>query len=208
MHKKCSWQDIIDSNAESIQLIWFGSILNKNTHKWDMKSLYPVVIHEFKRIYNMEFLPESIPEQDFDMVLEYCRKYGIENHDDIRGIQKKNYTVLSTVFTWNKSDYLNAVLVEIPRSDFQHYAKREWEYDLYKTSYKLYDPNLWTQREIPDEKFAYVLVAPDDKIVNTWEPFMPYHENTRAGAYDYGTRFGQMFDETTYNVEWNLVYKE
>ena len=204
-NKKCSWQDIIDSDADSIHLIWFWSIINKNTHKWNIKSMYPVLVHGFKRIYNLEFLPESVPESEYGLVLEYCRKYWIKTHADIEKVKSDNVAVLNTIYTWDKKDFFNGILVQIDREDFEHYAKREWDYDLFRTEFELLDPLTGKLRKIHDDNQWYVLVAPDEKLVKEWVPFQPYHDNTRAWAYEYWEKFWEMFEKTTFDVDGNLV---
>ena len=196
---KISWEEIIESNVSYIDLVGYGSILNSNSHEGDTSEPDTVLVRGFQRIYNLKMVPDG-----FDMeILEefrkkYWVKYGIDSIEKVYELQKQNCCVLNSVYTGKSQDKLNGVLIRIPRKDFETYKKREAIYDLYTTSYSFIDPDSWGIT--CESRSGYILSAQQEYLIDDGHAFLPYHEFSRAGAYNFWEFFGKMFDETTKRV--------
>lgn len=138
---KTTWEEIIASDVDHIDLIGYGSILNSESHEGDTSEPDTVLVRGFQRIYNLKMVPDG-----FDMnILEefrkkYWIKYGIDSLEKVYELQKQNCCVLNAVYTGKSQDKLNGVLIRIPCKDFETYKKREAIYDLYATPYSFIDP--------------------------------------------------------------------
>lgn len=196
---KKTWDEIIQSDAEFIDLIGYGSILNSNSHEGDTSEPNTVIIHGFQRIYNLKMVPEN-----FDMeVLEsfrkrYWVKYDVHTIWDMLELQQQSVCVLNVEHTGKQEDIVNGVMIRIARKDFETYKAREEIYDLHQTPYSHINPVSWEIQCC--EKWGYVLSAQAQYVIDNGHAFLPYHHFSRDGAYHFGEYFGKMFDDTTHNI--------
>lgn len=195
-----TWDNIIKSNAESINLIWYGSILNKITHEWDTSHPQTVIVKGFQRIYNLKMVPDGFCRKKLEIFAnKYWKKYNIHTMEQVEELGKTSYCVLNAVYTNNPEDNLNGALVNIPRKDFEVYQKREEIYDLYKTHYYYFDTESWDIRFSKD--WGYILSAHTEYLIDNWCAFPAYHQLARDGAYHFWEKFGKIFDQTTFSVK-------
>lgn len=192
--EKITWEELLDSDIQKITLIWYGSLLNTQTHHAD-HAIHPVIFYGFQRKYNLPCVPKIITAQWENFARKYLQRYNINCDKSFQEYIDNNYHVLNCEYTGNPHDSVNGLAVEIHRNEFQNYAIREEKYDLYKTDYFDFNPDnaeIWNQ-----SAQWYVLVAKSDEISYTWNIFPQYHKTTRNGAYDIGKKFGEFFDATT-----------
>lgn len=196
---KSSWEEIIGSELEYIDLIGYGSILNTASHEGDTSHPDTVLVRGFQRIYNLKMVPEWFCRKKLEAFMQkYWKKYDIHTMEQVDALDPK-YCVLNAVYTGKSQDKLNGVLVRIPRKDFETYRKREEIYDLYKTHYSYIDPE---NGEISCcNKWGYILSAHEQYLIEDGYGFPPYHNFSREWAYNFGEYFGKMFEKTTKNVE-------
>jgi len=201
--KKITWNDVIQSDVENINLIGYGSILNHTTHEWDSSHLETVIVHGFKRTYNLKMVPDGMDRTIIEAFMKkYWVKYGITTLEQVEELGKEQVCVLNAICTDNDSDTLNGVLINIPRKDFEIYQKREEIYDLYKTHYSIIHTD--TGEITPSDKWWYILSAHEEYLIENGHAFLPYHSLAREWAYHYGKLFGEMFDATTFRVQKEL----
>jgi len=198
---KSSWDEIIESNIDYIDLIWYGSILNAHSHEWDTSEPDTVLVRGFQRIYNLKMVPDGL---DMDILEEFRKKYwvkyGINSIEKVYELKKEKCCVLNAIYTGKSQDKINWVLIRIPRKDFETYKKREEIYDLYKTHYSFIDPESWKISHC--KKWWYILSAHQEYlIIPDGHAFLPYHNFSRQWAYHFWEYFGKMFDETTLRIK-------
>lgn len=197
--KKVTWEEILASDRTHIDLIGYGSILNKNTHEGSTSYTDTVIVHGFKRIYNLKMVPEGFCKQKLKSFMEkYWWKYGITTMEQVAELEKQNYCVLNAICTNDSKDFINGILTHIPRADFEMYQKREEIYDLYETPYYSIDPISWEIQKC--HKHGFILSAHSQYLIENGHSFPPYHTLARNGAYDFWESFWKLFDETTFRV--------
>lgn len=196
---KTTWEDIIASDLQYIDLIGYGSILNTASHEGDTGEPDCVIVKGFERIYNLKMVPDALDRDVLEAFRKkYWVKYNINSIGEVLELRTQNVCVLNAVHTGKSHDILNGVLIRIPRKDFEVYWKREEIYDLYKTHYHYINPLSW---EICTcEKWGYILSAQEEYCIDNGHAFLPYHEFSRAWAYHFWEYFWKMFDETTFRV--------
>ena len=194
--KKVSWWEIINSDLEFINLIWYWSLINSNTHKWKIKWLKPVLAKWFKRIYNLKVIPYDYTKEIVDYYKWYGKKYWVDSEEKIIELSKWKECVLNCLYTWNSSDYINGLLLKIDKESFEEYSKREIQYSLYKAKYHILCPNSGDTSD-ESKEFWYILIADDSNIINDGIPFLPYHNNVISWAYDLWKSFWEIFEKTT-----------
>jgi len=86
-----SWKDILELEMENFKLIWYGSLLNKNTYNYEITDLKPVVVKWFRRIYNLKMIPEKYSDEWIDNYKKYLKKYWVDSDDDIDNLKKRIY---------------------------------------------------------------------------------------------------------------------
>ena len=188
-----SWDDIIKENKESIKLVGYGSLLNKNSNSYD-DSLLPVIVKWFKRIYNIKMIPDNYSEKWLNNFRKYLVKYWIESEEEIDKLNKENMCVLNCTYTWNNNDILNWLLLNIQKKDLVEFSQREAQYNLMKTTFNSIDPHTgeytWKSGD------AYILTAKPEQIITNWQAFQAYHENAKKWAYSIGEYFWKTFEES------------
>lgn len=197
---KTTWKDIIESDVAYIDLIGYGSILNRDSHEGDTSEPDCVIVKGFQRIYNLKMVPDALDIEILEAFRKkYWVKYNINSIWEVLELREQNVCVLNAMYTGKSQDKVNGVLIRIPRKDFETYWKREEIYDLYKTHYSFIDPLSW---EISTcENWGYILSAQSEYLIEDGHAFLPYHEFSRAWAYHFGEYFGKLFDETTLRVQ-------
>lgn len=192
--QKITWEELIESKKEKITLIWYGSLLNTDTHHSDHK-IHPVIFYGFVRKYNLPCVPNKITPEWKKFAKNYLTRYGINCEKTFQEYLENNYHVLNCEYTGNKNDSVNGLAVEIHKEEFQNYALREEKYHLYSTYYFDFNPQ---NGEIWQEKFpAYVLVAKPQETSHVGNIFPQYHQTTRQWAYNIWKMFWEYFDKTT-----------
>lgn len=192
--EKITWEQLLESDIQTITLIWYGSLLNTQTHHAD-HAIHPVIFYWFQRKYNLPCVPKVITKQWESFARWYLKRYSINCEDSFQEYIQKNYHVLNCEYTWNPSHSVNGLAVEIHRDEFYNYALREEKYELYKTPYFDFNPD---NAQIGNKSETwYVLVAKADEVSYTGNIFPQYHETTRNGAYNIGLKFWEYFDATT-----------
>lgn len=196
--KKYTWDKIIKENKKEIKLVWYGSLLNNNTHhsehKWE-----PVIINWFKRVYNLRVIPLKPTKEWKEFFKTYLKKYWIVNKKTQNKYINKTSCVLNCIKTGNKNDIVNGLCINIPSADFKSYSIRESQYNLYKTKIENICPNTW--KKTKNKEKAYVLVAKKSILLKKWRPFISYHNNTRNWAYNIWKYFWELFDKSTFNTK-------
>jgi len=200
--KKYTWEQIIKENEKSIKLIWYGSLLNSNTHHSE-HTWEPVIIHWFKRIYNLRVIPIKTNKKWEHFFNNYLKKYWIINKKTQRKYINKKSCVLNCIKTDNKKDIVNGLCIDVPAKDFESYSIREWQYNLYKTPFDYICPKTWEKTKTKEQ--AYVLVAKNEVLLKRWKPFLNYHINTRNWAYNIWKYFWELFDASTFNTKWKKI---
>lgn len=196
---KHTWDDIIESELKEIKLIGYGSILSKHTKEENTHYGETVVVSGFERIYNLKMVPEWFCRSKLEAFMKkYWGKYGIHTMEQVDNLDPK-YCVLNAQESKNPDSQLNWVLIQIPRSDFETFKKREEIYDLFPVKYNHINPESWVICEEWEE--AFILCAQTQYTIEDGYAFPPYHELCQNGAYSYGEKFWRMFDETTKRVE-------
>lgn len=191
--KKYTWNDIINSNLENIYIFWIWSLINKNTLKNRKTEAFPWIAYWFKRIYNIKQKKSRYKTIQDKVYKNLGKTYYINN---------KNSWSLNTIIT-NKKDYINWLVIKIKRKDFLYYAQREYKYYLYKTNVYKIDPcTLKKEKKIYD---VFILSAKKNFICNNITPYYWYHLLCLQGAYSISENFWKTFEETTYNINWNLI---
>jgi hypothetical protein len=198
--KLLTWDDILNIDEKSIKLIWYWSLLNENTHH-EKHNYKAVIFYWFKRVYNLKIINDFINKKS----VSYLWQYWITCEEKIKSLINNNICALNCVCTWNTSEIVNWLCLEIEKNDLLDYSIREKQYNLVETKYDYVCPKTWKIEKTSE--IAYVLVAKDEEIIANWIPFDKYHSNTRNWAYKLWEYFWKMFDETTYNVLWELVKK-
>ncbi len=192
--KKYTWNDIINSNFKSIHIFWIWSLINKKTLISKKLEYFPWIIYWFKRIYNIKY-----PKSEFNRVQNLVYK----NTNKKYNINNKNSWILNVSITNNKNDFLNWLIVKINKEDFKYYAKREYQYFLYQAhSYKI-DPHTFKKEEKIYNTF--ILSAKKNYICKKVRPYCWYHNLCLKWAYNVSKRFWQIFEKTTYDINWNQV---
>jgi len=195
---KSSWDEIIASDKQYIDLIWYGSILNTSSHEWQTSTSKTVLVSGFKRIYNLKMVPWDMdPDILENFRKKYWVKYWLESYEDVIKLQKSNNCVLN-IIPWDCDDILNGVLIMIHREDFVTYKQREEIYELFETQFEFIHPVTWDKNS--SDHSAYILSALPEYTIDWWHAFLPYHNFSRDGAYEFGDYFGKLFDETTHQV--------
>lgn len=189
-----TWSDILKIETDSIQIIWYWSLLNNNTHNYDNLSLKPVIVKWFRRIYNIKLIPDNYTDEWLNNFKKYLFKYWIINYKDIIKCNKENYCVLNCEYNWNE-DIMNWLLISINKKDLLEFSLREAQYNLMKTNFNYINPIdgnvIWKWYN------AYILVAKENQIIKKWIPFLPYHENVKEWAYSLWFYFWKTFDQST-----------
>ena len=197
---KTTWKEIIESDVQYIDLIWYGSILNQDSHEGDTGTPDTVVVKWFQRIYNLKMVPDNLDIEILEAFRKkYWLKYNINSIWEVLELRKQNVCVLNAIHTWNNDDTLNGVLIRIYRQDFETYRKREEIYDLHITNFSYINPINWVIKE--SEKKCFILSAQEEYLIDNGYAFFPYHEFARRWAYHFGRYFGEMFDKTTLRVQ-------
>lgn len=197
---KTTWDEIIESDVDHIDLIGYGSILNQNSHEWDTSEPDTVLVRWFKRIYNLKMVPDSIDDNTLEEFRKkYWEKYWVESISEARQLWREKVCVLNCIYTWFSWDKVNGVIIRIKRKDFETYKKREAIYDLYTTRYHYIDPE--SGKITHNSHSWYILSAMKEYIISDGHAFIPYHEFSRTWAYNYWKYFWEMFDTTTLRVE-------
>lgn len=197
---KTTWDEIIASNISYIDLIWYGSILNANSHEWETTEPDTVIVKWFRRIYNLKMVPDSIDDTTLEAFRKkYWEKYWVKNIIQVRKLWKEKVCVLNCKYTGFSGDKVNGVVIRIKRKDFETYKKREAIYNLYTTRYHYLDPE--NGKITHNSHSWYILSAQEKYIIDDWHAFLPYHNFSRDGAYNFWEYFGNMFDETTYKIK-------
>lgn len=202
--EKFSWQQILDSDLESIEILWYGSLIDTGSHHND-HVMTPIVFEGFKRTYNLPVFSHDVWDSELSFMKKYLKRYGITQEEQITKFIQSSPCVLNCTYTGNKKDIVNWLCLEIKRKDFLDYSLRECCYDLIKTPYHIICPN--TGAISQTHKYGYVLVGHDEKIAPSGEIFHAYHEKTRQWAYRIWEYFGKLFDATTYHLD-ELVIKK
>lgn len=198
--KKITWDDLIQSEKESIKLIWYWSILNSHTHEWKTSMHNTVIVKWFQRIYNLKMVPPGFCKVKLEAFMKkYWGKYGITSMEQVEELEKENVCVLNAICTENKNDMLNGLLVTIQREDFETYKKREEIYDLYETPYCIINPKTGDIEECHEHGF--ILSAHKEYLIENGKAFLPYHQLSRNGAYNFWEYFWKLFDTTTFCIE-------
>ncbi len=188
-----TWKDIIKENSESINLVGYGSLLNKNSNSYD-SSLLPVIIKWFKRTYNIKMIPDNYSQDRLNNFKKYLIKYWIRNDDEIKRLNKENLCVLNCIYTWNSNDLVNWLLLKINREQLFEFSQREAQYNLIKTKFKSINPEsgeyTWKFGD------AYILTAKPEQIISEWKAFQAYHENAKKWAYSFWNYFWEAFEKS------------
>ncbi len=192
--QKITWEELIQSGKQKITLIWYGSLLNTKTHHSNHK-VHPVIFYWFIRKYNLPCVPNKITPEWKKFAKNYLTRYGINCEKTFQEYLENNYHVLNCEYTWNPSQSVNGLAVEIYQDEFHDYALREEKYDLYSTDYFDFNPDTWEIWEINAQ--AYVLVGKSDQTSYVGNIFQQYHKTTRDGAYNIWLKFWEYFDATT-----------
>mgnify|MGYP005632342523 CR=1 FL=1 len=173
--------------------------LNSASHEWDTSEPNTVIVHWFKRIYNLKMAHPRLSDEKIEsMRKKYWEKYGVMSLEEARKIWNEKYCALNSIYTGKSSDKVNGVVIRIARKDFETYMKREEIYDLYTAHYNSIDPK--TGEISPDTHLGYILSAKEEYTISDGYAFLPYHEFSRAGAYNFWEYFWKMFDKTTFNI--------
>lgn len=194
--KKITWEEILSQKPDKINIIWYGSLLNSNTHH-ENHACIPVIVPWIRRLYEVQNLPEGLPKEFYNLFFKnHVKNFWVKNREEFdKNIWSKRCGLNCKI--WGKSDYINGLLFEILWDDIQDYATREQQYNLIDVEYcDFFDSEIRWQ--------AYILTAHRD-ILDDGTPFMEYHNNTRKWAYNISEEFWKMFDKTTYDVYWNLL---
>ncbi len=197
---KSSWEEIIASDSDYIDLIWYGSIMNITSHEGEISQTNTVIVSWFQRVYNLKMVPDSINDSTLEAFRKkYWEKYGIYSFEQVKELQKEKVCVLNCMYTGKPENIVNGVLIRITRKDFETYQKREAIYDLYETQYSTI--NAKCGEILQESQRGYILSAQEEYIINDGHAFLPYHNFSRNGAYEFWDYFWEMFDETTYQVD-------
>jgi len=200
--KKYTWKEVIKQNEKHIKIIGYWSLLNDNTHH-SKHILKPVIFYWFKRIYNLRAVPLSPSKKWLKFFKNYLKKYGIINKKSLKKHISSNTCVLNCVKTWNSKDSTNWLCLKVKAKDLINYSIREAQYNLVETNFKYICPETWKETKTSEK--AFVLTAKKTKLADKWSPFLNYHINTRKWAYKIWKYFWELFDATTYNIEWKII---
>lgn len=190
-----NWSNIIESNNDSINIIWYWSLLNTNTHNYDISILRPVIVKWFRRIYNIKLIPDNYTNDWLNNLKKYLFKYWIINNKDIIKCNKNNYCILNCEYLWNE-DIMNWLLLNISKKDLLEFSLRESQYNLIKTNFDYINPV--DGKIIWKWDIAYILVAKNEQIIKKWTPFLPYHNNVKKWAYSHWRYFWKIFEKSTF----------
>jgi len=195
---RLSWEELINkTDFESINLIGYGSLLNKNTHHQNLGILKPVIVRGFKRIYNISYTPEQILKRKSNF--EKNAYLYHENKNLEKNILSYGTNSGALNIQKDKNSLFNGLMMNISRKEFNGYAEREKLYYLQSVDYDLINPR--DGKIINDNKPLAFVVIVDDKDQNkidVQDIYYLYDKITRNGAYSIGERFGEMYDENTF----------
>lgn len=195
MINRMTWEELINSNIETINIIGYGSLLNINTHHNNHGELIPVIVKDYQRLYNVSYTPEMCETR-----AKIFEKYAeFQNEDFSKEKNKLIYETNSGALNvrYKQGCELNGLMFEIPKKDFVSYAEREKFYFLDKVEYISINPENGKINKEKQKKEAYIMVAMDSEI-NEQNPYYLYDKGCREGAYKLGLFFGLMYDKTTF----------
>ena len=180
----------MENNIPKITLIWYGSLLNPDTHH-NNHDYTPVIFHGFKRKYNLPSIPKNITPEWEKFMKQYIKRYPISFEEYVQN----NYCVLNCEYTGNCDDIVNGLAVQIDKSEFYEYALREEKYHLCEAQYQNICPQ--NGKVSKNTHTWYVLVAKKWETTEDGKIFELYHNATRNGAYEIWEYFWKLFDKTT-----------
>lgn len=107
-----TWEELIEQKPDFIELIWYGSLLNSNTHNYNKVELKAVLVKWFRRIYNIKMIPDNYSIKWINNFRKYLKKYWITKNEEIIELNKKNLCALNCEFTWD-NQIMNWLLIKI-----------------------------------------------------------------------------------------------
>lgn len=119
-----TWEELIEQKPDFIELIWYGSLLNSNTHNYNKVELKAVLVKWFRRIYNIKMIPDNYSIKWINNFRKYLKKYWITKNEEIIELNKKNLCALNCEFTWD-NQIMNWLLIKIYSKDLYELSLRE-----------------------------------------------------------------------------------
>ena len=182
--RKYPWKDLeklcAEQNEKTLKIVGYGSLINERSAALTVTAQKRTLVIAFGvyRVFNY-VIPKS-----------YLR-YGSPNHP-------QRVTALNIEVTNKISDYINALLIEIPISDIQALREREIAYDLIRVPCVL-----WNNRE-EEPFYSSILFCPYydfngiEKTRDNLEPHTEYYKVCRNGAKSFGEDFLNCWKSTTF----------
>lgn len=169
-----------EKNEKTLKIVGYGSLVNKQSAALTVtvQKRKLVVAFGVYRIFNY-----VIPKGHL--------RYGLPD-------QPKRISALNIGVTNKVSDYINALLIEIPISDIKALREREIAYDVIQV------PCVpWDDRE-KEPFYSNILFCPYsdfnglEKTKDNLEPHTEYYKVCRSGAYSFGEDFLNCWKSTTF----------
>ncbi len=200
--KSLTWNEVIKKAGDNIKLIWYWGLLNIDTHKWDYNSK-PVVFYGFKRVYNLQLLGDRDNESFVNFLNLYMSRYWVVESEEFETMRKNNICAMNCVFTWDRNDVVNGLLLTIPKENLEHHMIRDGYYNLVEVDYDYVSGETWELTKSGEK--AYIVVAKEDRITDKWVPLKWYQVRWRESSYSFWKYFWELFDKNVYDTEGNLV---
>jgi len=198
-----SWQEIIDNkDISEISLVGYGSLLNKETHHTNTSSLVSVKVNGFRREFTLTYGEDRCTSKSYNQ--RFLKSANSLSEDYNNKHNKLSYINNSGSLNVriDKNNNINGLLLDIERKDFASYADRERQYNLVKVDVELFNEN-----DIAPE-YIYILVSENDSFVQDLKIYYLYQKTCRNGAYSISNKFGEFYDQTTFDNKKRLAYME
>lgn len=192
-----TWDELINSNTQAINLVGYGSLLNVLTIHNNKTQLSPVEVMDYKRVFNCYYLDEMI-EKRKSIFFEYSNRLQ-ENQFFTQNVLSKEFRGALNV-EFSKGTVLNGLSFEVKKEEFEGYKQREIIYTLEEVKVNYTD----AQQCFLNNNKTYILVCKNEYVKNS-EPFYIYYKVCRNGAYSFGSEFGELFDNSTFYLEEKCV---
>ena len=182
--QKYPWDEIeslcAQQNEKTLKIVGYGSLLNKQSAALTITAQKRTLVIAFGvyRVFNY-VIPKSY------------QRYSLPDHP-------KRITALNIEVTNKVSDFINALLIEVPISDIKALREREIAYDLIQVPCVLWDD----KEKAPF--YSNILFCPYydfngfEKTRDNLEPHSEYYKVCRSGAYDFGEDFLNCWKSTTF----------